>query len=87
MKRGIESVDHTGQNGASTSQEEGAGPQAKVQVTSWDDDDDQPVLQPTRKGSQVRRGSECPYLDTVSRQVSQQLPSPVADCENVSCLL
>jgi len=33
-----------------------------------DDDDDLPVL-PARRRAQVRKGFECPYLDTISRQV------------------
>jgi hypothetical protein len=36
-----------------------------------DDDDDLPVL-PARRRAQVRKGFECPYLDTISRQVRRR---------------
>ena len=36
------------------------------------DDDDLPLYAPSKLSSQKRLGKECPYLDTVSRQVKQQ---------------
>lgn len=35
-----------------------------------DDDDDAPVISNYKLGQAVRKGHECPYLDTISRQVS-----------------
>jgi hypothetical protein len=34
-----------------------------------DDSDDEPVISMHRQSRQVRSGAECPYLDTISRQV------------------
>lgn len=39
-----------------------------------DDDDDKPVLGTTRVGNRTRKGAECPYLDSVSRQVRRCYP-------------
>ena len=36
---------------------------------SDDDDLDAPVSAASRRTASVKKGSECPYLDTVSRQV------------------
>ena len=69
MKRGAEVLDEVDgdSNGAQTP---GEGiHRNKVQAFSDEDDDDLPVLQAGKRASQVRKGHECPYLDTVSRQV------------------
>lgn len=34
-----------------------------------DDDDDKPVMGTTKGSTRTRKGAECPYLDSVSRQV------------------
>lgn len=38
-------------------------------VPSDDEDLDAPVSAASRRTASVKKGSECPYLDTVSRQV------------------
>ena len=40
-----------------------------------DDEDDQPLITNYRMSRSVRKGAECPYLDTISRQVP---PPPAA---------
>ena len=70
MKRGADALDERDaqSNGAGNPKDQDAH-RSKVQAVSDEDDDDLPVLQAGKKASLVRKGHECPYLDTVSRQV------------------
>ena len=45
-----------------------------------DDDDDEPIYRPSKSRMQVKKGTECPYLDTISRQVCclQDADAPVS---------
>lgn len=71
MKRGRDESDEPEiiQNGESRANAVSEHPR-KIQAADEEDSDlDEPV-QPLRRASQVRKGHECPYLDTVSRQVT-----------------
>ena len=46
-----------------------ADKQARIEVDSEDEDLDAPVSAASKRIATVKKGSECPYLDTVSRQV------------------
>ncbi len=73
MKRGRDDLEdeELHQNGASIMDQTSKQSRREVQPAGDDDSDlDEPV-QPLRRASQVRKGHECPYLDTVSRQVRQ----------------
>ena len=67
MKRSGEEM----QNGAGDGQPlSGSGSNKRARTEDDDiDDDDLPLYAPSRLSSQKRQGKECPYLDTVSRQV------------------
>lgn len=43
---------------------------AQVDAAASDGDDDAPLLSNFKMSRTVRKGHECPYLDTISRQVS-----------------
>ena len=71
MKRSGEEM----QNGAADGQPlSGSGSNKRARTEDDDvDDDDLPLYAPSRLSSQKRQGKECPYLDTVSRQVQHTL--------------
>lgn len=48
---------------------QGAGGQARDAAAADDDDDERIVLPTSTTRSAVKKGRECPYLDTISRQV------------------
>lgn len=56
----------------------------KARTAPSDDDDlDAPVSAASRRTVSVKKGSECPYLDTVSRQVR---PAPACrPCRLCAC--
>jgi hypothetical protein len=59
---------------------ERAPPQEAAQAAAqqeYDEDDDKPLMANYKMSRSMRKGAECPYLDTISRQV--RLP-PVACC-------
>lgn len=68
MKRSREDDDETFENSASQHNSSAAISNKRQEVDDLEDDNE-PVLKPGRRGSAVRKGHECPYLDTVSRQV------------------
>lgn len=50
--------------------QEEPGKKARTVASDDEDDDlDAPVSGATKRAGGVKKGSECPYLDTVSRQV------------------
>ena len=57
-----------GANGVAASNEQ-RGAESK-ELEEEDDDDDAPVV-PLPQRARVRKGSQCPYLDTISRQVNE----------------
>ena len=71
MKRGRDEFDEndTHQNGTSEAEQASEHRSTTHAVDQDDDDLDQPV-QPIRRAAQVKKGNECPYLDTVTKQVS-----------------
>ena len=59
------------QNGAANGQPS-SGSNKKAKTENYEsDDDDLPLYAPSKLSSQKRLGRECPYLDTVSRQVQR----------------
>ena len=70
MKRSVDD-DHKGITNGQPS--EASNKKAKVDEDEVDDDDDLPLYAPSRLSSQKRHGKDCPYLDTVSRQVNDTL--------------
>lgn len=50
-------------------QQPGDGQQPPAQQADEDDEDDKPLLQNYKMSKALRKGTECPYLDTISRQV------------------
>lgn len=71
MKRGRDEQDDEDyyQNGTSTT-DQGSEQPSKLETADLDDDDLDLPVQPAKRASQIRKGHECPYLDTVSRQAS-----------------
>ncbi|PRW59503.1 U4 tri-snRNP-associated 2-like [Chlorella sorokiniana] len=49
-------------------QQPGDGQQPPAQQAEEDDEDDKPLLQNYKMSKSLRKGIECPYLDTISRQ-------------------
>lgn len=93
MKRDREAEeDHDDGGDIKRSREEPAAAQqepVEVQAAGDDEEDDQPLYSSYRMSSAVRRGAECPYLDTISRQVSEhrcQAPSPGNRCGVQECI-
>ncbi len=70
MKRGRDEfdADDAHQNGTSEAEQTSEYPSKSHAVDQGDEDLDQPV-QPVRRAAQVKKGNECPYLDTVTKQV------------------
>lgn len=56
-------------DGSGSEQQPGEGQQPAAQQVEEDDDDDKPLAQNYRMSKTLRKGAECPYLDTISRQV------------------
>ncbi len=54
-------------------QQPGDGQQPPAQQAEEDDEDDRPLLQSYKMSKSLRKGIECPYLDTISRQVSKRM--------------
>ena len=52
-------------------QQPGTGQQPPAQQAEDDDEDDKPLLQNYKMSKSLRKGIECPYLDTISRQVGR----------------
>ena len=50
-------------------QQPGDGQQPAAQQGEEDGEDDKPLLQNYKMSKARRKGTECPYLDTISRQV------------------
>ncbi|CAL8469242.1 g8783 [Coccomyxa elongata] len=69
MKRGRDEfdADDAHQNGTSEAEQTSEHPSKSHAVDQGDEDLDQPV-QPVRRAAQVKKGNECPYLDTVTKQ-------------------
>ena len=69
MKRGRDELeagdDGEGQPEQAVAQE----PAAAAGAQEEEDDDDKPLLASYKMSHSVRKGAECPYLDTISRQV------------------
>lgn len=59
--------------------QEAAQPQAAAQQ-EYDEDDDKPLMANYKMSRSMRKGAECPYLDTISRQV--RLPPVVCCCHS-----
>lgn len=74
MKRGRDELEGSAEEGDQKRQEVAgeaaaqaeAAPAAGVQE---DDEDDKPLVSNYKMSRSVRKGAECPYLDTISRQV------------------
>ena len=71
MKRSVDD-DHNGMSNGQPS--EASNKKARVDEDELDGDDDLPLYAPSRLSSQKRHGKDCPYLDTVSRQVNDTTP-------------
>lgn len=61
----------TADSPAAAREDAGEGPAAAAEANGRDDasSDDEPVLPSLGRRGGVKKGNECPYLDTVSRQV------------------
>ena len=65
MKRSAEEAENGTADGQPSSESK-----KKAKTDDYDEeDDDLPSYAPSKLSSQKREGKECPYLDTVSRQV------------------
>jgi hypothetical protein len=67
MKRAREDLEEDGTHGEAIQGEQAGKPQAVE-----NDDDNMPLSANYKMSKTVRKGWECPYLDTISRQVRQQ---------------
>ena len=75
MKRGRDELeagdDGEGQPEQTVAQE----PAAAAAAQEEESDDDKPLVANYKMSHSVRKGAECPYLDTISRQVTQLPPA------------
>ena len=75
MKRSVEDDQN---RTANVQPSEASNKRAKIDKDEVDADDDLPLYAPSRLSSQKRHGKDCPYLDTVSRQVSDRIQTSPA---------
>ena len=64
-----------GPNGVAASNEQRDAEGKELEEEDDDDDDDAPLM-PLPQRARVRKGSQCPYLDTISRQVNESCSVP-----------
>lgn len=62
-------ADGSGSEQERQQQQPDEGQQPAAQQAEEDDEDDKPLVQNYRMSKTLRKGAECPYLDTISRQV------------------
>ena len=79
MKRGREELEADGESPReqAAAQEPAAAEGAPQQAAEDEDEeeDDKPLMANYKMSRSVRKGAECPYLDTISRQVRRP-PAP-----------
>ena len=76
MKRSVEEAEN-GKAGVELS----SASNKKARTDDFESDDDNlPLYAPSKLSSQKRQGKECPYLDTVSRQVRHCMKCCLPQC-------
>ena len=81
MKRGRDELEAGDDGEAQPEQAVAQEPAAAAGAPEEEDDDDKPLLSNYKMSRSVRKGAECPYLDTISRQVpppARRLPAAAA---------
>ena len=75
MKRGRDELE-AGDDGEGQPEQAAAQEPAAAAGAQEEEDDDKPLMASYKMSRSVRKGAECPYLDTISRQVPPPLPLP-----------
>lgn len=73
MKRIRDELEEGGDDGEDTREQAAPEePAAAAEAQPEDEEDDKPLMSHYKMSRSVRKGAECPYLDTISRQVRRR---------------